>query len=168
MSTPSIQHLLAESMLRHFPDVLIKKKDVDNFLDIHVPSIHPKKGTHIFFNTSKQKIKIGFYCREEEFVEQVLSNGAALVEKYSQGVRLKDNPEFADVETAIAATLKFMEVLVQKSTPSVGSKQQKTETYTFQNAVDAFLKGNLEYVAAYVQAGNPELQFNGDTLITNE
>ncbi|MEY3648487.1 MAG: hypothetical protein RLZ13_1372 [Bacteroidota bacterium] len=168
MSTPSIQHLLAESMLRHFPDALVKKKDVDNFLDIHVPSIHQKKGTHIFFNTSNQKIKIGFYCREEEFVEQALSNGAALVEKYSQGVRLKDNPEFADVETAIAATLKFMEVLGQKSAPSGGAKQQKTETYTFKKAVDAYLQGNIDYVAAYVQAGNPVLQFNGDVLITNE
>ena len=168
MPTPSIQHLLAESILRHFPEALIKKIDIDSYLDIHVPSIHPKKGTHLFFNTSKQKIKTGFYCREEEFVEQVLSNGGALVEKYSQGVRLKDNPEFGDVETAIEATLKFMEILGQKSTPSGGAKQQETETYTFKKAVDAYLEGNIDYVAAYVQAGNPVLQFNGDVLITNE
>jgi hypothetical protein len=168
MSTPSLQNLLAASILQHFPEALIKKIDVDSYLDIHVPSIHPKKGTHLFFNTSKQKIKIGFYCREEEFVEQVLNNGGGVVEKYSQGVRLKDNPEFADVETAIAATLKFVEVLAQKSTPSGGARQQKTETHTFKKAVDAFLKGNLEYVAEYVQAGNPVLQFNGKILITNE
>ena len=168
MSTPSLQNLLAASILQHFPEALIKKIDVDSYLDIHVPSIHPKKGTHLFFNTSKQKIKIGFYCREEEFVEQVLNNGGGLVEKYSQGVRLTDNPEFADVETAIAATLKFLEVLVQKSTPSGEARQQKTETYTFKKAVGAFLKGNLAYVAEYVQDGNPVLQFNGKILITNE
>jgi hypothetical protein len=168
MSTPSLQNLLAASILQHFPEALIKKIDVDSYLDIHVPSIHPKKGTHLFFNTSKQKIKIGFYCREEEFVEQVLNNGGGVVEKYSQGVRLIDNPEFADVETAIAATLKFMEVLAQKSTPSGGARQQKTETHTFKKAVDAFLKGNLAYVAEYVQDGNPVLQFNGKILITNE
>jgi hypothetical protein len=168
MSSPSIQHLLAESILHHFPEAIVKKIDIDSYLDIHVPSLHPKKGTHIFFNTAKQKIKTGFYCREEEFVAQALINGGGLLEKYAQGVRLKDNPEFADVETAIAATLKFMEVLGQKSAPSAGASQQKTETYTFKKAVKAFLKGNMEHVAAYVQAGNPVLQFNGDTLITNE
>ena len=105
MSTPSLQHLLAASILQRFPEAVVKKIDIDSYLDIHVPSIHPKKGTHLFFNTSKQKIKIGFYCREEEFVEQVLNTGSGFVEKYSQGVRLTDNPEFADVETAIAATL---------------------------------------------------------------
>jgi ankyrin repeat protein len=61
-----------------------------------------------------------------------------------------------------------MEVLAQKSTPSGGARQQKTETHTFKKAVDAFLKGNLAYVAEYVQDGNPVLQFNGKILITNE
>ena len=168
MSTPSLQHLLAASILQGFPEAVVKKIDIDSYLDIHVPSIHPKKGTHLFFNTSKQKIKIGFYCREEEFVEQVLNTGSGFVEKYSQGVRLTDNPEFADVETAIAATLKFIEVLIQKSTPSGGARQQKTETYTFKKAVAAYLQGNIDYVVDYIQAGNPELQYNGDTLITNE
>ena len=168
MSTPSIQQLIADSLLQNFSDVIIKKIDTDNYLDIHVPSIHPKKGTHIFFNTSKQKIKIGFYCREEEFVQLALAKGGGLLEEYAQGIRLKGNPEFADVETAIAATLKFMEVLIQKSTPSGGARQQKTETYTFKKAIDAYLKGNLAYVADFVQDGNPVLQFNGKILITNE
>ena len=86
MATPTIQHLLAEFILDYYPEAIVKKIDTDSYLDIHVPSIHPKKGTHLFFNTSKQKIKIGFYCREEEFVEQVLNTGGGLVEKYSQGV----------------------------------------------------------------------------------
>ena len=166
MSTPSIQQLIADSLLQNFSDVIIKKIDTDNYLDIHVPSIHPKKGTHIFFNTSKQKIKIGFYCREEEFVQQALAKGGGLLEEYAQGIRLKGNPEFSDVKTAIAATLKFIEVLSQKSSPAAPTNT--SETYTFDKAVKAFLKGNMEYVAAYVQAGNPVLQFNGDILITNE
>ncbi len=168
MSIPSTQHLLAESLLHHFPQAIIKKIDVDNYLDIHVPSIHPKKGTHIFFNTGKGRIKIGFYCREDEFVEQALLTGGAHLEKYAQGIRLNGNPEFSDLQTAIEATLKFIEVLGQKSAPSVGIHQPKSEAYTFDQAVTAYLQGNIDYVAAYVQAGNPVLQFNGDTLITNE
>jgi hypothetical protein len=35
--------------------------------------VNEKKGTHLFFNTSKGKIKFGFYCRDDEFNEQVLS-----------------------------------------------------------------------------------------------
>ena len=105
MSSPSIQQLLADSLLQHFPAAVVKKIDSDNYLDIHIPSIHPKKGTHLFFNTSKESIKIGFYCREDEWVQQALASGGDLLEKYSQGIRLKGNPEFADVKSAIAATL---------------------------------------------------------------
>jgi hypothetical protein len=60
----------------------------------------------------------------------------------------------------------FIELLAPKSTPATPAKA--SETYTFDKAVKAYLKGDLEYVADYVQAGNPVLQFNGGTLITNE
>ena len=137
-------------------------------MDIHLPWVHPKRGTHLGFNTAGNAIKIVFYCREEEWVEQALSNGGGLLEKYSQGVRLKGHPEFLDVETAIAAALKFIDVLGQKSVPSEGVQKSKSETYTFDQAVKAYLQGNIDFVAAYVQEGNPVLQFNGDILITNE
>jgi hypothetical protein len=168
MSIPSLQHLLAESILQSFPEAIVKKIDSDNYLDIHIPSIHPKKGTHIFFNTTKQSIKIGFYCREKDFVQQALRIADGLLEEYSQGIRLKGNPEFTDVETAIEISLKFLEILGQNSATSVVAIKSKTETYTFIKAINAYLKGNLEYVAAYVEAGNPLLQFNGEILITNE
>ncbi len=164
MSTLSIQQLLAESLLQYFPSAEVKKIDKDNYLDIHLPWVHPKRGTHLGFNTAGGTIKIVFYCREEEWVQQALGNGGDLLEKYSQGIRLKANPEFPDVETAIAASLKFIEVLSQKSAQATNGR----ETYTFEKAVNAYLEGDLEYVTAYVQAGNPVLQFNGDTLITNE
>jgi hypothetical protein len=166
MSSPSIQQLLADSILQHFPAAVVKKIDSDNFLDIHIPSIHPKKGTHLFYNTSKESIKIGFYCREDEWVQQALASGGDLLEKYSQGIRLNGNPEFEDVKSALAATLKFIDALSQKSATSTSA--DGNETYTFDQAVTAYLEGNIDYVAAYVQAGNPVLQFNGDILITNE
>jgi ankyrin repeat protein len=160
--------LLAEFILKHNPEAVVKKIDTDSYLDIHIPSIHPKKGTHIFFNTSKQKIKIGFYCREEEFVESVLAKGGDFLEKYSQGVRLKDNPEFEEVQTALEATKKFIALLRHDSVVSPEMSEKKSPAHTFKEAVDAFLQGNLEYVAEYREAGNPLLQFNGDILITNE
>uniref|UniRef100_UPI0040486113 ankyrin repeat domain-containing protein n=1 Tax=Algoriphagus sp. TaxID=1872435 RepID=UPI0040486113 len=168
MSTPSLQQALSDSLLQHFPSAEVKKIDKDNYVDIHLPWVHPKRGTHLGFNTAGNAIKIVFYCREEEWVEQALSNGGGLLEKYSQGVRLKGHPEFLDVETAIAAALKFIDVLGQKSVPSEGVQKSKSETYTFGQAVKAYLQGNIDYVAAYVQEGNPVLQFNGDILITNE
>uniref|UniRef100_UPI0040476F9C ankyrin repeat domain-containing protein n=1 Tax=Algoriphagus sp. TaxID=1872435 RepID=UPI0040476F9C len=166
MSTPSLQQALSDSLLQHFPSAEVKKIDKDNYVDIHLPWIHPKRGTHLGFNTAGNAIKIVFYCREEEWVEQALSNGGGLLEKYSQGVRLKGHPEFSDVETAIAATLKFIEALSPKSAPAASANG--SETYAFDKAVTAYLQGDLEYVAAYVQAGNPLLEFNGDILITNE
>jgi hypothetical protein len=166
MTTPSSQQLLSDSLLQHFPSAEVKKINKDNYVDIHLPWVHPKRGTHLGFNTAGGTIKIVFYCREEEFVQQALDNGGGLLEKYSQGIRLKGNPEFSDVKSAIAAAVKFIEALGKKSVPSAGG--QKSKTYTFHQAVNAYLQGDMDYVLAYVQAGNPVLQFNGDTLITNE
>lgn len=166
MSTPSLQQKLADALLQHFPTAEVKKINKDNYVDIHLPWVHPKRGTHLGFNTAGNVIKIVFYCREEEWVKQAIANGGGLLEEYSQGLRLKGHPEFSDVKSAIAATLMFVELLAPKSMTATPSKVG--ETYTFGKAVDAYLQGNIDYVAAYVQAGNPVLQFNGDTLITNE
>lgn len=166
MTTPSIQQLLADSLLQHFPSAEVKKINKDNYVDILLPWVHPKRGTHLGFNTAGGTIKVVFYCREEEWVQQALANGGGLLEMYSQGIRLKGNPKFSDVKSAIAATLMFIELLAPKS-PSV-TPSKVSETYTFDQAVNAYLQGNMDYVVAYVESGNPVLQFNGDTLITNE
>ena len=166
MSTPTLQQALADALLQHFPTAEVKKINKDNYVDIHLPWVHPKRGTHLGFNTAGNTIKIVFYCREEEWVQLAVANSGGLLEQYSQGVRLKGHPGFSDVKSAIAATLMFIELLAPKSTPATPAKA--SEKYTFDKAVKAYLKGDLEYVAAYVQAGNPILQFNGETLITNE
>ena len=68
----TIQDQLAEAIQGKYPDAEVKKVNKDNFLDIHIPGIHPKRGTHLFFNTSGGAIKLGFYCREEDFTQKVL------------------------------------------------------------------------------------------------
>lgn len=77
-------------------------------MDVYVPEINKKRGTHLYFNTAKDGIKIGFYCRDEEFVEAVLSRSTN-IEKYAQGIRILDNPLQNDVEEATASALSFLE-----------------------------------------------------------
>lgn len=96
----SIQQELVFGIKKLYPSVVVKKVDSGNFVDIHFPEINEKKGTHLFFNTSGNKIKLGFYCRDEEFVQSALIKTDVL-EKYSQGVRLRANPEFDTVEEAV-------------------------------------------------------------------
>jgi hypothetical protein len=110
----TIQDQLAERIKTKFPEAEVKKVNKDNFLDIHLPGVHPKRGTHLFFNTSGGSIKVGFYCREEEFTKQVLAKSTDL-EAYSQGIRPKGNPEWKTVDAAIGATLAFVESLSGKT-----------------------------------------------------
>lgn len=102
----TLQQELANGVTDKFKDAVVKKIDKDNYLDIHLPSIHPKKGTHIGINTAKGLIKIVFYCREESFNEKVLTNSKK-IEAYAQGLRIKGNPTFNDVSKAVEAAIDF-------------------------------------------------------------
>lgn len=108
----TIQEHLLEGVLGFFPNAAVKKINQDNYLDIYLPDVHEKRGTHLFFNTAKNKIKLGFYCREEEFVASVLDK-SELVERYAQGLRLINNPEFEEVESALAAALQLIDEIRQ-------------------------------------------------------
>lgn len=97
----SLQDQLAQKIKDLHPNAEVKKINKDNFLDIHIPSVHPKRGTHLFFNTSKYLIKIGFYCREEDFIAEIVKRVKSL-ESYTQGIRPLGNPEFTSVEEAVS------------------------------------------------------------------
>jgi hypothetical protein len=103
----SIQDKLAEGIQKVFPDAEVKKINKDNYLDIHIPSANPKRGSHLFFNTAKEEIKVGFFCRDEEFVQSVLARDNS-VEEYSQGIRLLGNTSFSKVDDAITAAIDFL------------------------------------------------------------
>jgi hypothetical protein len=83
MST--IQDQLVSGISSKYSDAIVKKVNKDNYLDIHIPALNPAKGTHLFFNTSKNTIKVGFYCRDEEFLAPILAANPVL-EAYSQGI----------------------------------------------------------------------------------
>lgn len=111
----SLQSELSQKITEGFIDAIVKKVDKDNFLDIHIPSVNEKKGTHLFFNTGKGKIKMGFYCRDKDWVDSLLQKDSnrggetnATLEEYSQGIRPFNNPEFESVDDAIACALLFI------------------------------------------------------------
>lgn len=106
----TLQDILLERVLGVFSNAQLKKINTDNYLDIHLPDLHEKRGTHLFFNTAKNKIKLGFYCRDEEFVASVLDK-SDLVERYAQGLRLVNNPEFEEVDSALAAVLQLIDAI---------------------------------------------------------
>lgn len=111
----SIQEQLKTLLIETIKDTIVKKVDKDNFLDIHLPSVHPKKGTHLFFNTAKGEIKLGFYCRDKEFIENAVKKSDE-VEEYSQGLRLAGNPSFLDVEIAIKEALRLISAITGDET----------------------------------------------------
>ena len=75
-----------------------------------MPEIHSGRGTHLFFNTARGGIRVGFFCRDAEFLISVVSRTED-VESYSSGLRPKGNPSFDSVSEAIAAARAFVETL---------------------------------------------------------
>jgi hypothetical protein len=118
----SLQDQLAQKIKDLHPNAEVKKINKDNFLDIHIPSVHPKRGTHLFFNTSKDLIKVGFYCREEDFIEEILQRTKSL-ERYSQGIRPLGNPEFNSVEEAVSSANSMLNNMVKA--PIKASKEEE-------------------------------------------
>lgn len=55
-----IQQQLSEKFLARYTNSIVKKIDRDNHLDIYVPEIHEKKGTHIFSTPQKIKSRLVF------------------------------------------------------------------------------------------------------------
>jgi hypothetical protein len=106
----TIQDQLAEKIEAKFPTAEVKKINKDNFVDIHLPWVHPKRGTHLGFNTAGGTIKVMFYCREEDFTQQMLAKSNDL-EAYCHGVRPKGNPVFRTVDAACTAAFAFVESL---------------------------------------------------------
>lgn len=146
MTVESLQSQLANSINAIYTDAVVKKINKDNFLDIYIPSINSSKGTHLYFNTSKDGIKIGFYVRDESFIKDVLLRAANSLEAASNGLRLIGNPKFDDVDSAIAAAVDFLSaILNEKLSQQINtSKKQVAEVPEIeeinQDLIDAFLE----------------------------
>ena len=108
----TLQGQLADELSKLYPTADVKKVDDGNYLDIHMPDIHPKRGTHIWFNTPKAGgIKIGFFCRDKDFIEDALKRNPATIETYSNGLRLLGHPIFKKVDDAMKVADTFVKML---------------------------------------------------------
>jgi len=117
------QDKIAQKISELYPDAIVKKINQDNFLDIHLPKVHPKKGTHLFFKTVSGGIKIGFFCRDVGFIEAVLSNNKEL-DKYSSGIRLNGDPIFHHAEEALDGANHFISKLLNTEKPDSVMKSE--------------------------------------------
>jgi hypothetical protein len=195
-SSATLQQQLADALREHYPDATIKKIDKDNYLDIHIPAISEKIGTHFTFTTSRNGIKLSVYSKDDELCERFLNSSTEL-ESATRGVRPKNNPSYSTVNEAIDGALFFINELTgskKKSSVSVSSskkteeknsdkrtlqtsskessaklpKAEKTEN-DFKEMIKAYKKGDFQTVADFVEKGNPPLQFNQDeSVIENE
>lgn len=142
----SLQEQLFAGIKVVFPDAEAKKINKDNFLDIYIPTVSPARGTHLFFNTVKGAIKIGYYTRDEDFINKVVSLAYQSIDAASNGLRIKDNPKFDDVESAVAAALDFLSAILNEKLdqPINTSVKQVTEVpekeEINQDLIDAFLE----------------------------
>lgn len=126
----SVQEQLFEAIKEYYPEAEAKKINKDNYLDIHVPEINTKRGTHLFFNTAKDGIKIGFYCRDEAFVDEVMSRSTN-IERYAQGIRILDNPLQSDVQEATLNALVFIEEIIGEEVED--TSYDENEDYEYDN-----------------------------------
>lgn len=142
----SLQEQLFAGIKVVYPAAEAKKINKDNFLDIYIPSVSPARGTHLFFNTVKGAIKIGYYTRDEDFINKVVSQASESIDAASNGLRIKDNPKFDDVESAVAAALDFLSAILNEKLeqPINTAVKQVTEVSELeeinQDLIDAFLE----------------------------
>lgn len=150
----TIQQQLLNSITELYPDAEAKKLDKDNFLDIYIPSVSIGKGTHLFFNTVKGSIKIGYYTRDKDFIYLVSSRAPQQIDAASNGLRIVGNPKFDNKEAAVAAALVFLsaiqgEGIVSAQSPAVGlaissdlsaevMSQEEMDAFIAENGVDTF------------------------------
>jgi hypothetical protein len=146
----TIQEQLYQEIKKSYPDAIAKKINQDNFLDIHIPGIHTTKGTHLFFNTVKGLVKVGFYCRDEEFNKKVLKAHVTALEAYSQGLRLASNPAFDSVELAIKAANELLKLLSN----TTSSSSEGIDVHELSLRMDEFDLANLNtFLSAYTESG---------------
>ena len=184
----TLQEELFNAVKNKFPLAEAKKINVDNYLDIHIPNLNKKRGTHLWCNTAKNEIKIGFYCRDIEFTDDVLGRSTK-IEKYSQGFRELGYPAHLSVEKAIESIWEFTNQITStqgsSSTPiepikvesepilmEVQNNNAENETATsvdpineFKKELEAYKNKDFAKTAEYVNNGNLPLEFHNKILI---
>jgi hypothetical protein len=106
----TLQDELAAAFRSHFPDAIVKTINRDNVVYIHIPSVHPMRGSHLFFKTEQDQIQFGFYVRDPRFVAEVLASTTS-VENRGRILRPLGNPIFDTGAAAVEAAQAFVRQL---------------------------------------------------------
>ena len=79
-----------------------------------MPDVHPKRGTHLWFNTPKAGgVKVGFFCRDKVFIEDAIKRNSDTIETYSNGLRPLGNPLSQTVDAAVKVADNFIKMLIK-------------------------------------------------------
>lgn len=154
----TLQDQLFASIKEAYPDAEAKKINKDNFLDIYIPTVSPGRGTHLFFNTVKGAIKVGFYTRDEEFITKVAANSPQYIEAASNGLRIIENPKYEGKEDAVAAALEFLAAILGEGVdrPQTNAEEANTSASTdsemSHEEIDFFLSENgVDFLAGVLE-----------------
>lgn len=118
----TLQDKLVEKIKKGFPDAQVKKVNKDNFVDIFIPSVYPKREAHLYFDTLKNEIKFGFYCTDESFINGILAKQPTL-EADNPGIRPRGNKSYNSVEEASLVALHFLSRISGKSVMQADQKE---------------------------------------------
>ena len=134
----SLQEKLFNAIQNKYPDAEAKKINQDNFLDIYISTISPGTGSHLFFNTVNWSIKIGFYTRDESFINRVVSSGSKSIEGGSKGLRITGNPKFDDVKVALSAAFDFLGNITTSQANSIIECEKSLEIESIEDLATNF------------------------------
>jgi hypothetical protein len=134
----SLQEKLFNAIQNKYPDAEAKKINQDNFLDIYISTISPGTGSHLFFNTVNGAIKIGFYTRDESFINRVVSSGSKSIEGGSKGLRITGNPKFDDVKVALSAAFDFLGNITTSQANSIIEGEKSLEIESIEDLATNF------------------------------
>ena len=130
----SVQQDISRAILARHPNAIVKKIDRDNYLDIHIPAIHPGPpmrdgSTHICFSILRSGISISWVCRDTDAVSWILERSASF-EQYSHGLRPVGNPKFENASSAVDAAVAFISEIERSAAPEapmVNASQEEDE-----------------------------------------
>lgn len=111
-TSPSLQQRLAAGVLARYPDGVVRKSVREGVLDIFIPSVCPRPSANLTFKTSRNVIRMFFYCRSGEFVEHVLVS-AKTVERWHWGLMLIGNPSFTDPDEAVRRAVDMLDEIAR-------------------------------------------------------
>ena len=130
-----------KNLILNFPSVELKEIKENDFVHIYMPDLYlDKEKSHLFFIIKNDKIEIGFYVLDKDFINNVLQYSDK-IEVFKNDLRLKGNPNFEnDFPDAFDAAMTFIWE-VQKCIAS--SLEVDDQDFSISEGLDDFRKFDI-------------------------